>query len=170
MTDRFVPIDPCLIKDNAFKLIALDWMLVTAGNIKSFNTMTASWGAFGELWHKNICICFVRPVRYTYGFMEEAKTFTLSFFEEKYRHVLKFCGTESGRDVDKIAETKIMPVETESGSVYFAEARLVMECRKIYFHDINPANFLDPSIEKQYPDRDYHRMYIGQVIQCLKKR
>lgn len=169
MANGLHPIDPCLIKDNVFKLIGADWMLVTAGSIRSFNTMTASWGAFGELWNKKICICFIRPVRHTYTFMEKADYYTLSFFEEKHRDVLKFCGSKSGRDVDKIAKTGITPVESESGAVYFDEARLVLECRKIYFSDLDPAHFLDSKIENEYPQKDYHRMYIGEVIRCLTR-
>ena len=63
----------------------------------------------------------------TYKFMEEADYFTLSFFEEKDRDVLKFCGSHSGRDTNKIAKTGITPIEGESGTVYFSEARLVLE-------------------------------------------
>ena len=169
MTNGLHPIDPCLIKDNVFKLIGADWMLITAGEIKSFNTMTASWGAFGELWNKKICICFIRPVRHTFTFMEKAEYFTLSFFDEKYRDVLKFCGSKSGREVDKIAKTGLTPATCESGAIYFAEARLVLECRKIYFSDLDPAHFLDPKIENEYPQKDYHRMFIGEVIRCLTR-
>lgn len=169
MPKELHPIDPCLIRDNTFKLIGGDWMLITAGNIKSFNTMTASWGAFGELWNKKICICFIRPVRHTYSFIEKVDYYTLSFFGEEHRDVLRFCGSKSGRDVDKVANTGITPVESESGAIYFSEARLVMECKKIYTHDLSPDNFLDPKIHDEYPDRDYHRMYVGEVIRCLMK-
>ncbi len=169
MAKELHPIDPCLIKDNTFKLIGTDWMLVTAGSIKSFNTMTASWGAFGELWNKKICICFVRPVRHTYSFMEKSDYYTLSFFDEQHRDVLKLCGTKSGRDVDKVAATGITPVAAESGAVYFSQARLVLECRKIYTHDLNPDNFIDPKIHDEYPEKDYHRMYVGEVVRCLMK-
>ena len=62
---------PEKIKDNVFKLISKDWLLVTAGDIDNYNMMTASWGALGHLWNKNICIAFVRPQRYTYDFMEK---------------------------------------------------------------------------------------------------
>jgi flavin reductase (DIM6/NTAB) family NADH-FMN oxidoreductase RutF len=169
MPQALHPIDPCLITDNVFKLIGADWMLVTAGTLKSFNTMTASWGAMGELWNKKICISFVRPVRHTYTFMEKAEYYTLSFFDEERRDVLKFCGSQSGRDVDKIARTGITPVESERGAVYFEEARLVLECRKIYINDLDPDNFLDPKIHNEYPQKDYHRMYIGEVVRCLLK-
>lgn len=169
MAKELQPIDPSLIKDNAFKLIGSDWMLITAGTMKSFNTMTASWGTIGELWNKKICICYIRPVRHTFSFIDNATHFTLSFFEEQFREVLRFCGSTSGRDVNKIAKTGITPVEAESGAIYFAEARLVFECKKIYFHDLDPDNFLDPKIHDEYPNKDYHRMYIGEVVRCLVK-
>jgi flavin reductase (DIM6/NTAB) family NADH-FMN oxidoreductase RutF len=170
MGDKLYPVDLTLVKDNPFKLISMDWMLVTAGTMKSFNTMTASWGTLGELWHKKVCFCFVRPVRHTYKFMEKSGTFTLSFFEEKYREVLKFCGTKSGRDVNKMTETGLTPAEGEAETVHFAEARLVFECRKIYTHDLDPERFIDPKIHESYPDKDYHRMYVGEVMRCLVKK
>ena len=169
MANRLLPVDPCLIKDNSFKLIGTDWMLITAGPLKAFNMMTASWGAFGELWNKKVCICFIRPTRYTYQFMEKAETYTLSFFDDKYREMLNFCGSNSGRNVNKVAKTGLTPVASESGSIYFAEARLVLECKKIYFQDLDPVNFLDPRIHDSYPEKDYHRMYVGEVIRCLLK-
>jgi flavin reductase (DIM6/NTAB) family NADH-FMN oxidoreductase RutF len=169
MTSKFKVINPDQIVDNTFELIRDDWMLITAGDAESFNTMTASWGAFGELWNKKVCFCFVRPTRHTYGFVEKADTFTLTFFDEKYRDALKYCGTKSGRDVDKVAKTGLTPVATESGSMYFAEARLVLECRKIYFQDLNPQHFIEAGIHDEYPEKDYHRMYIGEVISCLSR-
>ena len=168
MTEKHNLVTPENINESAFKLSGSDWMLVTAGNLESWNTMTASWGGFGHIWNKNVCWCVVRPQRHTYGFMEKAHSFTLCFFDEKYRKVLNYCGTKSGRDVDKAAETGITPVATEGGAVYFAEARLIVECRKIYFQDLSPNNFLEASIQKHYPDRDYHRLYMGEVVRCLR--
>ncbi|MCK5126426.1 MAG: flavin reductase [candidate division Zixibacteria bacterium] len=167
--NRLLPIDPSLIKDNPFQLIGSDWMLITAGTLKSFNTMTASYGTLGELWHKKVAYCYVRPQRYTYKFMEKHDTFTLSFFDKKYRDVLKLCGTKSGRDIDKISGIGLTPIETEAGSVYFEEARIVLECRKIYYQDIDPANFLDPKIDTEY-NNDYHRVYVGEIIRALSRK
>ncbi len=162
-------IKPQQISDNVFKLIGSDWMLITAGTPEHFNMMTASWGGMGILWGKEICWCVIRPHRYTYQFMETAERFTLSFFEERYREALNVCGTKSGRDVDKVAVSGLTPAQTESGAVYFAEARLVIECKKIYFHDIDPRHFLDPEIDNNYPKKDYHRMYIGEIVRCLSR-
>jgi flavin reductase (DIM6/NTAB) family NADH-FMN oxidoreductase RutF len=168
MTNEFKSINPETIQENFIKLIGSDWMLITAGNIKSFNTMTAAWGGIGFLWKKPVVFCFVRPTRYTYGFTEKNEDFTLSFFAEEYRDILNFCGSKSGKEVDKIKETGLIPKETTSGNIYFDQARLVLECKKIYTEDIAPDKFIDKNIDNNYPKKDYHRMYIGEILQCLK--
>ncbi len=163
----FKEIKPIEIEGNPFHLIGREWMLITAGAPEHFNTMTVSWGSMGELWFKPVCFCFVRPQRYTYEFMEKSEAFTLSFFDEKYKPQLNLCGSRSGREIDKAAECGFTPLEAENGSVYFGEARLVLECRKLYFQDLDPANFLDDSIMKNYPKNDFHRMYIGEITRAL---
>ncbi len=169
MADVLRPVSLYDVCDNPFKLIADDWMLITAGVPGAFNTMTASWGCLGELWHRKIAVCFIRPTRHTFRFTEANGLFTLSFFDERHRDVLNLCGSKSGRDFDKMSGIGLTPVETERGAVYFAEARLVLECHKIYTHDLDPRLFLDPSIEREYPKKDYHRMYIGQILTCLMR-
>lgn len=169
MTEPMRAVDPRSIADNPFKLIADDWMLITAGTRESFNTMTASWGAFGELWHKKVCFCFVRPTRYTYEFMERSDIYTLSFYDEQYRAALNFCGKVSGRSCNKATQAGLTPVEAEQGGIYFSQARLVFVCRKIYASDLDPKLFLSPEIEPNYPKKDYHRIYIGEILSCLVK-
>jgi len=102
--------------------------------------------------------------------MEQNDNFTLSFFSEDYRKALSFCGTHSGRDVDKVAATGLTPVSGSQNTVYFEEAKLVLECKKLYYQDIDPANFLDQNIEKNYAERDYHRVYVGEIIGCYVKK
>jgi flavin reductase (DIM6/NTAB) family NADH-FMN oxidoreductase RutF len=167
MSERFIEIDPETITDNPFRLFDKDWTLITAGianSNRTYNTMTASWGGLGILWHKKTAICFVRPTRYTYEFMEKNKRFTLSFFEETYRKALNICGTKSGRSVDKVAQAGLTAFEIQPGAVAFKEARLVLVCDKLYTQDLDPERFLDHSIETHYPEKDYHRMYIGEII------
>ena len=154
--------------ENVFKLIGADWMLITAGTEDGWNTMTASWGGLGVLWGKNVSFCFVRDTRYTYEFMNAHDLFTLSFFDEKYRHALDYCGSHSGREVDKAVETGLTPAFID-GSVSFDQARLVMVCRKLYFQDLVSENFVDPQIQDFYAKRDYHRIYIGEIKTCYSR-
>jgi flavin reductase (DIM6/NTAB) family NADH-FMN oxidoreductase RutF len=156
-------IDPYDINESVFRLLDKDWMLITAGVTGHFNTMTASWGGFGILWNQPVAFIFVRPPRYTYQFLEQYEWFTLNFFGSGFRDVLNYCGSKSGKDVDKVAKTGLMPLETERGNIYFDKARLVFECRKLYYQDLDPVRFLDPKIGSNYPRKDYHRMYFGKI-------
>jgi flavin reductase (DIM6/NTAB) family NADH-FMN oxidoreductase RutF len=161
-------IKPEMLTDNPFTLIGKDWMLITAGTTDTYNTMTASWGGLGVLWERKVAFCFIRPTRYTYEFMEKSDMYSLSFFEEQHRKVLTFCGSHSGRDMDKIKGAGLTP-KKDDGVVYFDEARLVLVCRKIYFQDIMPDRFLDQKINEMYPQKDYHRMYVGEIVKCLRR-
>ncbi len=163
----FQKIEPQDINQNPFKLIDDDWFLLSAGNITTFNTMTASWGGMGILWNKPVIFCFVRPHRYTYKFMESNEYFTMSFFNEKYRDALNLCGKKSGRDTDKMKSTGLKPVESPEGSIFYEQAELMIECRKLYFSDIIPEHFLLEGIHANYPKKDYHRMYIGEITSCF---
>jgi len=164
----FRSIDPKTLKDNTFSIIDDEWMLVTSGDKNKFNTMTASWGGLGILWSVNVSFVFVRPGRYTYEFMEKCDTYSLSFLGDEHRDILTYCGKYSGRDKDKVKETGLTPV-FDKNSVYFEQARLVMVCKKLYFQDIDPSHFLADFINEKYPDKDYHRMYIGQITDLLVK-
>ena len=96
MEIKFRGIEPAQIQDNTFKLIGSDWMLITAGTLESFNMMTASWGGFGVLWHRNVCFCVLRPQRYTREFIEKHGNFTLSFFDQKYKNILEAYNSHHG--------------------------------------------------------------------------
>ncbi len=159
------------LKENVFSLIGDDWFLLTAGDKNEFNTMTASWGTLGVFWHKPVAIGFVRPTRHTYNFTEESDFFSMSFLKQGNREILNFCGTKSGRDTDKIAETGLVPVEMENGTVGYEQSKLVFECKKIYYDDLKPVFFLPENADdKFYPNKDYHRMYFGEVLNVYQSK
>jgi flavin reductase (DIM6/NTAB) family NADH-FMN oxidoreductase RutF len=166
------------LAENPFGMIAEGWMLVTAGEPGSWNTMTASWGGLGHLWNKDVVFVFVRPTRHTFGFMEKSEGFTLSYFGPEHRRALEICGSISGRDRDKaqaagISPRTFLPPGGQAGGgpgrVAFEEARLVLSCRKIHAQDLDPSCFIDPSIAANYKARDWHRVYIGAVEAAWKR-
>ena len=168
MAKQFKEIAVRELNENVFSAIGDDWMLITAGKPDDFNTMTASWGTLGILWNMPVAICFVRPQRHTFGFTERSDYYTLSFLEEGHRDILQFCGTRSGRDTDKIAETGLLPRVTAKGGVYFEQCRLVLECKKLYSDRIKEDQFIIQNlISKNYPKKDFHKFYIGEIISCL---
>lgn len=159
----FERISPEKIPGNVFDLLGKRWMLLTSGIPGDFNPMTVSWGGMGVLWNLPVCWCVVRPQRHTYGFMERHERFTLSSFPDGFREALTFCGSHSGKDTDKLRAAGLTPVVMETGGMGYIQASLVIDCRKLYFDDLDPTHFLDGAIETNYPDKDYHRLYLGEL-------
>lgn len=159
------------LKDNFFEAIGKEWMLVTSGTIDDYNMMTASWGCIGWLWNKPVAIAFVRPERHTHEYTEKNEWLTLSFLgnREEAREAYNFCGTKSGRDYDKAKETGLKAIETENGSVTFEQARLTLECRKLYKGDIKQSEMIDPSIGKWYGEKagGYHDVYVLEIVSAF---
>jgi flavin reductase (DIM6/NTAB) family NADH-FMN oxidoreductase RutF len=167
---NFIELKPYRLNENLFNLLDNKWMLITAGTAENFNTMTASWGGFGILWNKTIATIYIRPQRYTYGFVEKNTSFNLSFFDEEYRDILNFCGSKSGRYHDKVKETRLTPQLTPNGIITFKEAYLSIDCIKLYADNIKHDNFIDRTIvDKVYPTKDFHKFFIGDIIGCYLK-
>ncbi len=167
MIEGFKVVSIDSLEMNPFTKLGKQWMLVTSGNIDNWNTMTASWGGLGVIWRRNVSYVFVRYSRLTYEFMEKNSTFTLSFFPEKYREVLSYCGSKSGRDVDKTKETGLIPFAPSGDSVSFKQAELILVCKKLYAGGIDSEDFVDPSVNENYKTKDYHKMYIGEITKVL---
>lgn len=166
----FVKTDYRALEMNPMTLIGDDWMLVTAGDAShGWNTMTASWGHLGFLWNRPSAICYVRPQRYTRQFVDREALYTLCFFPEEYHKALGYLGTHSGRDGDKVTAAGLHPAFGE-GYTYFEEAKLVLVCRKLYQAPLCEERFCEAEVvERCYPQRDFHDLYIGEVIEVLTK-
>lgn len=171
---NFNKINPTDITENNFKLIGNDWMLITAGRQdnagnEKVNTMTASWGGTGIMWGNPVAFVVIRDSRYTKEFVDNSKTFTLTFFDESYRAKLGYLGKVSGRDEDKIKESGLT-VDNIDGTPYFTEAKLVLRCEKLFASPMDKDNFIDKSIiDKWYEGDDYHTIYIAKITDVLSR-
>lgn len=154
---------------NPFTTIGKEWFLITAGNEEKCNTMTASWGAMGELWGKHVVTAYIRPQRYTKEFVDREGIFTISVFGEEYRKALTYCGKVSGREEDKMKTAGISPYFVD-GTAGIEQANMIMVCKTLYHDTIKPECFdVDENDEKWYPQKDYHTMYIAEVLKVLVK-
>lgn len=150
--------------------IQTKWILITAAKADgTVNTMTASWGGFGVMWNKNVVFIVVRPQRHTKDFIDQADSFSLTFFEKNYLKDLAYLGKVSGRDEDKIAKVKFNVV-MDDNTPYFEEAHTAIFAKKLFMQRISETAFLDKEIIKQwYPYQDFHFLYIAEVTKVLKK-
>ncbi|MHA1521760.1 MAG: flavin reductase family protein [Promethearchaeota archaeon] len=157
-------INPYDLVKNTFDIIRKDFLL-TAGTLEKYNTMTAGWGTLGILWSKAVATVYVRPSRYTYDFMEDNETFSISTFGKDYRKMLNLCGTKSGREINKMELEGLTPLESDD-TVYFKEAELVFLCKKVYSHDLIPELIPADSKKSHYGSGDFHRVYYGEILHC----
>lgn len=152
------------IPGNIIKMLSQDWMLITAGNGSDINMMTASWGGLGYLFNKPAAFCFINPTRHTYPLMEKYETYTLSFYTEAYRSVLEYCGSNSGRDKDKVKESGLTPVIMPSGSKAFKEAWMIIECRKLVSQSLSQESISNEEVRKEWIGKQVNKMFVGEII------
>ncbi len=157
---------------NPMTMIGEEWMLITAGTPeRGYNTMTASWGHLGSIWghggNSATSVVYVRPQRYTKEFVDREEYYSLCVFPAEYHKHLAYLGTHSGRDEDKVGKMGLTPV-SDGNTTWFAEAKLVLICRKLYRAPIVEEGFLDREVlEANYPSRDFHDLYVGRIEKVL---
>lgn len=165
---EFIVKTPEAMSGNPFQMLGSDWALVTARKGEEVNTMTIAWGGLGIMWGKPVVFIVIRPQRFTREFVDASDQFSLSFFGSGYRKQLNYLGTVSGRDEPKIERSGLTLID-KLETPCFAEAETILICRKLYRQEYDPSLFLDPALEKMYPQQDYHIQYIGEVLQVLEK-
>lgn len=148
------------IKEGAF-------LTVKSGNV--LNTMAIGWGTFGFVWGKPIMMVAVRSTRHTFGIIEAATDFTVTVPAGDMHKETTYCGTKSGRDVDKF---KMCNLETSDSrkvvSPIIKTRGRHYECKIIYKSAMNPAH-LDRDYDSSiYPKKDYHTLYFGEILACYE--
>lgn len=155
---------------NAMERIGKQYMLITVRDEANgrVNAMTASWGAMGVLWNKNVCICFVRPQRHTYKLLSEQSELSIAFLPPEHKSAHAILGRESGRDSDKLSRCGLSCIELDGADV-IEQAETVLVCRKLYEDDLKKDGFLDASLLSNYAAGDYHRFYVCEIKEAYQK-
>lgn len=153
----------------SFTAFDTDGILLVAGRgVDDANPMTISWGMFGIMWGRPVMMVMVRPTRHTWSFIAEGADFTANWLPADWREALRLCGSASGRDMDKFAASGLQPVaSTQVQSPSLAESVLTLECRVLYRSQVEPASFVEPALQDNYPGRDYHGLFFGEIVAAL---
>lgn len=137
-------------EDTIKKLNEGAFLTVKSGD--KLNTMTIGWATFGVVWTIPIMMVAVRSSRHTFEIIETAKDFTVTVPAGNMRKEIAFCGSKSGRNVDKfkecnleIAESRqvVSPIINTKGRHY--------ECTIIYKSAMDPANLQKDVDSSLYP-------------------
>ena len=142
---------------------------LTVKTADALNTMTIGWATFGFIWQKPVMMVAVRSTRHTFGIIEKALDFTVTIPSGNMSKAIAFCGSKSGRDVDKF---KMCNLETADGqnvaSPIIKVPGIHYECKIVYKSAMNPVH-LDKNYDKSlYPQKDYHTLYFGEIVACYE--
>ncbi|MBP3717491.1 MAG: flavin reductase [Paludibacteraceae bacterium] len=158
-------------KRNPFTFFDGDGLLLAVGKKDNMNAMTIGWGQLGSLWgmDRPVVTVFVRKSRYTDAFMAKNDYFTVSGFSSKFSDALRYMGTHSGREGDKVKATGLRVEFSKLGNPLFSDADIVLECKKIYQAPFQPSGFGDVACQVYKRDTSLHNVYIGEVVNAWSR-
>ena len=151
-------------------------ILMTTKKDGFVNSMVIGWGHIGIEWGRPIFVAYVRESRYTKEMVENHGEFTINIpMGEFDSNIMKVCGTKSGRDLDKIKELGLHPVESDAVDVPgIAEFPLTIECKVIYKQKQDLSAIPAEILARYYPEipgadfagesRDFHYAYYGEIV------
>ncbi|MCF7926252.1 MAG: flavin reductase family protein [Candidatus Izimaplasma sp.] len=154
-----------------FKQLDKGAFLTTSKNGKT-NTMTIAWGGINLVWHKELFVVYVRYTRETYNMLKENDEFTVSIpVSVDMEKELAFCGSKSGRDVDKFKELQLTPVKGRKvNTPIIKECDMHYECKVVYRQAVEPGT-LSPEIKNNtYKKNDFHVIYYGEILDVYKTK
>lgn len=140
-------------------------------NVGKANVMTIGWGLIGVLWSKPVFMVAVRPSRHTFGLIERSGEFTVNVPSKGMEKAAAYCGSVSGRDVDKFKECNITPVKGKKvATPVIAECPISYECRVIWKTKVDAKvdgiimPVPDDAAKRYYPSGDFHTLYFGEIV------
>ena len=166
-------VSPEEFNEHIFKLVGKDFTVITAG--EKPNSMVASWGGVGIMFNKPVTWNFLRANRYTLEKMRETSTFTMCWFPDQYKGDIMQFGTKSGRNTDKMAQTKLTPMATPDGYPAYAEAKIIIECKLIAASTVSKDEFYTEEaktfLQEGYDDaKDWHKLVYGEITKIYIRK
>lgn len=173
--ELFVEIDAKDIEGDVFTLVGENFGILTAGKPGRENAMVTSWGGWGIVFGKPGMFHFLRSNRYTLEKMREEQYYTVSFFADAYKEDIMPLGMQSGRDTDKMKQTKLTAVRTPDGNPAWKEADLIVECRLAEVTTVAAEDFYNAEdrqfVEEAYAETgEYHKLVLSQITHVWSRK
>ena len=169
----FTSVSPEEFDENIFNLVGKDFTVITAG--EDPNSMVASWGGVGIMFNKPVTWCFLRANRYTLEKIRQTGTYTMCYFPDQYKGDIMQFGMKSGRNTDKMAQTKLTPFMTPDGYPAYKEAKIIIECKLIAASTVSKDEFYTDEaktfLQEGYDEaKDWHKLVYGEITNILIKK
>lgn len=143
---------------------------LTTQNDEKTNTMTIGWGSFGFEWGIPVAEVLIRESRFSKIAADNKLEFTLTFpYDDSMKAALSFCGSHSGRDVDKIAECGLsLKAANKISTPIVACKGLVFECKVVARAEMTTELTSAEILDKWYKNGDLHTLYYAKIEDCYE--
>ena len=140
--------------------------IVMCSDTKITNGMTIGWAQFGILWRKYSATVYIHKQRFSKQILDKANYFAICFMKKEHQDIVKYFGTVSYRDDDKVAKCGLEVIN--DNAPYFKESEVVIICKKMGQSDFDKNN-VDESVKSWYQKNGVHSQYYGEIIKVLVK-
>lgn len=132
-------------------------VMVSCGDMESANIITVAWtGVLNS--EPPLVYVSIRPSRHSYNIIKQTKEFVINIPDEKLVWQVDYCGTKSGKEVDKFKEANLTKEKCENVSApAIKECPIQLECKlteikHLGSHDMFIAEVVGIRCEEKYLD------------------
>lgn len=127
-------------------------VMVSCGNMEKSNILTIAWtGVLNS--EPPLVYISIRPSRYSYEIIRKTGEFVINLPDENLVWQTDFCGTKSGKDIDKFKEAKLTKETCKFVCApAIAECPISLECKV-----------------KEIKELGSHHMFIAEIISVNAK-
>jgi len=145
-------------------------LLASTGKSCRANVMTIGWANIGILWYRPFFIAYVRRSRYTHELLEETGDFTINVPPDNFDDVIEYCGTRSGRNVDKVKELGLKIEDSRIvKSPGLAASPVTLECKIVFKKEIESNDVPSHVRDRFYSKDDYHTCYFAEIVNIISR-
>lgn len=130
-------------------ILPLPALLVSCESEKGRSIISLAWGGIVSSKPPRVTLG-ITPQRFSYTLIRESREFAINLPNASLAHAVQYCGTYSGRDVDKFQSLGLTPVQGQHiQSPMIGEAPINLECK------------LEDVIELS----GSHHLFLGEILQ-----
>ena len=99
----------------------------------------------------------------------------MCYFPDQYKGDIMQFGIKSGRNSDKMGQTKLTPYMTPDGYPAYKEAKIIIECKLIAASTVSKDEFYTDEaktfLQEGYDEaKDWHKLVYGEITNILIKK
>lgn len=143
-----------------------NWTLISSGKENLVNVITALWGGTGSFGSNTVAFSLLNQSNGSVKVLEKEDVYVISFYTEIYQDAFEKFNSAEGSIDDKIKTSGLTPIQMPSGATAFAEAWMIIECKK---GTAQPAPKVSVADADSNNKETYNQTYIGEILNVWVK-